>query len=174
MQPEKSKMTLDKKINTIMIGIVILAITVVVGVGVGMWVIFSGNSQIADLKNELLEQKNTSGNGENLGTANHSERYCNGTYYGELLLDETPRKYTYTLNYDGTFTRSVEEGTKSYGAIGVYLIKSNTISLIAMDEANGSRDDDTYYKTNDYIIADDCSYIKAINGLGDYFILNRQ
>lgn len=78
---------------------------------------------------------------------------CTGTYYGALSATET---YKYILNTDGTFTAEFGEVS---GTSGVYVINDNTISLIGKKDVVGPREQDPYYNTEDYVIADDCSSI---------------
>ena len=93
-------------------------------------------------------------------------KICDGEYYGESS-GTTPNglsydyKYTYNLNKDGTFTASFGDVS---GTEGVYLINGNTISLIGKSETTGPEGEVTQYSTKDYIIADDCSYIKINDG----------
>ena len=100
---------------------------------------------------------------------------CVGTYYGEFqqtrsngLSDDF--KDTYILKDDFTFT-FLSDGLLQ--AEGTFAINDNTISLTRMKHTAGPRDEDTYYYTEDYVIADDCSFILYDNG-GARFKLVRQ
>ena len=91
---------------------------------------------------------------------------CTGTYYGESKGTYSngisyDLKYTYVLNTDGTFTAKFGDTS---GTNGVYVINDNTISFIGKDGTVGPRDEDPYYSTKDYVIADDCSYILVNEG----------
>ncbi len=79
--------------------------------------------------------------------------------------------YTYTLNEDGTFEASF--GTASR-ATGYYTIHDNTLSITRMRDTTGPRDEVTTYYTNDYVIADDCSYFTFDDGGNESFRLNKQ
>lgn len=87
---------------------------------------------------------------------------CYGTYYGEakgtypngLSYDY---KYTYNLKEDGTFTANFGGVTETSG---VYVINDNTVSFISLKNIAGPKDEDPQYSTSDYLISDDCSYIK--------------
>jgi len=81
---------------------------------------------------------------------------CTGTYYGELKDQYYDLKYTYVLDADGTFTARFGETS---GTSGVYVINDNTVSFVGKKDTIGPRDQDPYYSTKDYVIADDCSYI---------------
>ena len=99
---------------------------------------------------------------------------CVGTYYGEFQQTSSnglsyDLKYTYILKDDFTFTFS----TGSSGTRGTFAINDNTISLTGMKDTAGPRDEVTYYYTEDYVLADDCSFILYDNG-GARFKLVRQ
>ncbi len=100
-----------------------------------------------------------------------SKPKCTGTYYGELIENNYNLRYTYILNEDGTFT--ADFGGVS-GTRGVFVINDNTISLVGHKDTVGPRELDPYYDTEDYIIADDCSYIKVVGSPGVELILNKK
>lgn len=118
-----------------------------------------------DSNDELESEENTSIN-DNSQTQTTTPR-CTGTYYGAQSATET---YKYVLNADGTFT--AEFGGVS-GTSGVYVINDNTISLIGRKDVVGPRNQDPYYYTEDYLIADDCSHITVTKGSAT-FGLNKQ
>lgn len=118
-----------------------------------------------DSNNELESEENTAIN-DNSQSQSRTPR-CTGTYYGAQSATET---YKYVLNTDGTFT--AEFGGVS-GTSGVYVINDNTISLIGKKDVVGPRNQDPYYNTEDYVIADDCSYITVTKGSAT-FGLNKQ
>lgn len=131
----------------------------------------SKNEKEQDSENETTEEEVESGTNETV-TGNSqlqttSVPKCTGTYYGALSATET---YKYVLNADGTFT--AEFGGAS-GTSGVYVINDNTISLIGKKDVVGPREQDPYYNTNDYVIADDCSSITITKGSAT-FGLDRQ
>lgn len=122
-----------------------------------------------EISSEQVEDKvdTTTDNGIENDNTNHSEvSICTGTYYGEtkgtlangLSYDY---KYKYILNENGTFTANFGESSMT---TGFYTINDNTISFISKKETTGPRDQDPYYKTSDYIISDDCSYILINDG----------
>lgn len=78
---------------------------------------------------------------------------CTGTYYGALSATET---YKYVLKDDGTFSAEFGGGS---GTTGVFVINDNTISFIRRKDTVGPRNQDPYFYTEDYLIADDCSSI---------------
>lgn len=107
---------------------------------------------------EEVESDNTETVTDNTGSQPTTVPKCTGTYYGALSATET---YKYTLNADGTF--SAEFGGVS-GTTGVYVINDNTISLIGKKDTVGPRNQDPYYNTEDYVMADDCSRIVVTKG----------
>ncbi len=119
-----------------------------------------------ETSNNVVESEpNTEvGNSSKVQTA---KQKCTGTYYGASSATET---YKYVLNEDGTFT--ADFGGVS-GTTGVYVITDNTISLIGKKDVVGPREQDPYYHTEDYLIADDCSSITVTKGAAT-FGLNRQ
>lgn len=156
------------------IGMVVLALLAAGGIGFGVWTYLSGNQKETDLNNEIntIRQQNNELQNEinslssNNNTSDEDAKVCEGKYYGESS-GTTPNglsydyKYTYNLNKDGTFTASFGDVS---GTEGVYLINGNTISLIGKSETTGPEGETTQYSTKDYIIADDCSYIKINDG----------
>lgn len=106
--------------------------------------------------NETTDERITESNKENKAPK------CTGTYYGEtsgtlpngLAYDY---KYTYVLNEDGTFTANYGETSDK----GTYVINDNTITLISAKHTTGPREEDPSYESVDYVIADDCSYIRV-------------
>ena len=131
----------------------------------------SKNEKEQDSENETNPEEVESDTNEtvtdNTGSQTTTVPKCTGTYYGALSATET---YKYTLNADGTF--SADFGGVS-GTTGVYVINDNTISLIGKKDTVGPRDQDPYYKTEDYVIADDCSCIVVTKGSAT-FSLDRQ
>lgn len=109
-------------------------------------------------------------------TASLNKPKCYGTYYGEARVDSGnghsyDYKCTYILKEDGTF--SFDDGFR--GTSGVFVINDNTVSLTGTKETVGPRDKDPYYSTEDFVIADDCSYILYyVTGDNYTFKLNRQ
>ena len=95
---------------------------------------------------------------------------CTGTYYGESKEQNNDLKYIYVLNTDGTFTAKFGD---VQGTSGVYVINDNTISFVGQKHTVGPRDQDPYYSTQDYVIADDCSYI-LVNTTTSSFKLIKQ
>lgn len=126
------------------------------------------------INNEAKENTTTDNNDEENNSESVQKSKCSGTYYGEYSETSgqltSDFKYTYVLNEDGTFTSDFSgvSGTK-----GVYTINDNTISFTGKDEITGPREEDPYYSTSDYVIADDCSYIIYNNGITK-FKLNRR
>lgn len=123
-------------------------------------------------KNEI---ENTVEENTNENKTDDSRKYCEGTYYGEASGSSSNGltynyKYTYILNKNGTYTASFGDVS---GTSGVYVINDNTVSFIGKKSVVGPREDDPYYTTSDYVIADDCSYIK-INDGNISFNLNKQ
>lgn len=126
-------------------------------------------TEVTNHEKEDLEKK------EEDGTQVNTPK-CYGTYYGEyngisnngLTLDY---KYTYVLNQDGTFT--ADFGSVSRRS-GFYYINDNTISLIGTNDTVGPREENTYYNTEDYVIADDCSYILYNDDNAISFKMNKQ
>lgn len=94
---------------------------------------------------------------------------CYGTYYGEYTTTENnltlDLKYTYILSKDGTFTADFGGVSKTSG---VFTINDNTISLIGKKEVAGPIEYDPMYSTEDYVIADDCSYIIITTGTSQF------
>ena len=175
----------SKNSKGMILGMIVLALLAAGGVGFGVWAYLSGNhdkevldQQVADLKqqnNELSETILNNESNSNNGGNTDLNKYCEGTYYGEASGTSAngisyDLKYKYVLNNDGTFTADFG-GTS--GTEGVYSINGNTISLIGKSEIGGPEDEATAYVTNDYIIADDCSYIKVV-GSDSSFVLNKE
>lgn len=161
--------------------VIILAVLVV---GLGGYIVYdkvlvttekSTNQTANEEKNKKEEQNESKENEEseddtetnNISQETTATPRCTGTYYGALSATET---YKYILNADGTFT--AEFGGVS-GTSGVYVINDNTISLIGKKDVVGPREQDPYYNTEDYVIADDCSSITVTKGSAT-FGLNRQ
>lgn len=84
---------------------------------------------------------------------------CTGNYAGSTSRTKNgftvEYNYDYELKEDGTFT--VDYGTTV--SHGTYAINGNTISLTGIKELTGPADVDPHYSTQDFIIADDCSFI---------------
>lgn len=84
---------------------------------------------------------------------------CTGNYVGSTSVTKNgytaEYNYNYVLKEDGTFT--VDYGVTE--SKGTFVINGNTISLTGEKELHGPADVDTYYSTQDFIIADDCSFI---------------
>lgn len=100
---------------------------------------------------------------------------CYGTYYGEAKGTypngvSYDYKYTYNLKEDGTFTANFGGVTETSG---VYVINDNTVSFISLKNIAGPKDEDPQYSTSDYLISDDCSYIK-INLANETLQLNKK
>ncbi len=155
--------------------VIILAVLVV---GLGGYIVYdkvlvttekSTNQTANEEQNESKENKESEDDTEtnNISQESTATPSCIGTYYGALSATET---YKYVLNADGTFT--AEFGGVS-GTSGVYVINDNTISLIGKKDVVGPREQDPYYNTEDYVIADDCSSITVTKGSAT-FGLNRQ
>lgn len=176
-----------KKNTGVILTIVLLVLLAVGGIGFGVWAMMDGNQredqlnqQISNLKtqNNELQDKLLKIDNENSNNnqVSDSGTYCVGTYYGEasgtlssgLAYDY---KYKYVLDDSGGFT--ADFGGVS-GAKGFYVINGNTISLISERELTGSDGEATQYATKDYVIADDCSYIKVFDDGGVSFMLNKQ
>ena len=110
-----------------------------------------------DEKKESKEETDTSSAEESNESTSESKTKskCYGTYYGEYTKDNYNLKYTYVLNEDGTFT--FDAGGVSETS-GIFVIIDNTITLIGHKEIVGPKEEDPYYTSVDYVIADDCSY----------------
>lgn len=112
--------------------------------------------------NKKDESKKEETNNEEINNQEEKTKTCYGTYYGEakgtypngLSYDY---KYTYNLKEDGTFTANFGGVTETSG---VYVINDNTVSFISLKNIAGPKDEDPQYSTSDYLISDDCSYIK--------------
>ena len=165
--------------------IIVLLLLIIIGL---IFYIFLNNEKItaskkqnnSELKQEISEEQEdkedtTIDSSDNNTTDNSGNQVCTGIYYGEaqgtlangLSYDY---KYKYILNSDGTFTASFGDVSSTSG---VYVINDNTISLISKKESTGPREQDPYYSTTDYVIADDCSYI-IYNSDSISFKLNKQ
>ena len=154
--------------------IVVLSILVV---GLGGFIVYdkvfattdsnTNTTSEKETKNEKEQEPENETVNDNTGTQPTTVPKCTGTYYGALSATET---YKYTLNADGTF--SAEFGGVS-GTTGVYVINDNTISLIGKKDTVGPRNQDPYYNTEDYVMADDCSCIVVTKGSAT-FSLDRQ
>lgn len=124
---------------------------------------------------ELNNEKNTELEGNSSNVSLENEKECFGTYSGETSGTLSNGlsynyKYTYTLDENGTYTAKFGDNS---GVRGVYVINDNTISFIGKKDIVGPRDQSPYYATSDYVIADDCSYIKIDDGTVS-FNLNKQ
>ncbi len=93
-------------------------------------------------------------------------RKCTGTYYGETSGTQSNGlsynfKYTLTLKDDGSFdfTAGPLGTADTLGTTGVYIIIENTISLTGRKHTTGPVEQDPEYTTEDYVMAQDCSYI---------------
>mgnify|MGYP004530395325 CR=1 FL=1 len=115
------------------------------------------------------EEKDSSNSEKTPATAK-----CYGTYYGEYTSTENgltlDLKYTYILNEDGTFTADFSNINKTSGT---FTINDNTISLTGKKEITGPIDSDPTYQTQDYVIADDCSYF-IVNTGNSTFKVNKK
>ncbi len=140
--------------------IVILSILLVASLGFTCYDKLLKKEETKTVKNNI--NKNNKEEKEETNT-DIKEQKCTGTYYGEynntnesgLTVD---LKYTYTLNNDSTFTADFNG---VLGTNGVYTINDNTVSFTGKTVRHtvGPREEDPYYSTVDYVIADDCSYI---------------
>lgn len=95
---------------------------------------------------------------------------CFGTYYGEYIDSNYNIKVTYILKEDGTYTADYV----SSGEEGFFAIHDNTISLTHNKHVTGPREEDPYYNTDDYVMADDCSYFIINDGSGISYKVNKQ
>lgn len=126
-------------------------------------------------KKEKEEQEEKVEEPETEEETESKEATCTGVYYGEAKGTSAnglsyDYQYSYTLNADGTFTASF--GGVS-GTSGVFVINDNTVSFIGLKDVVGPKDEDPYYHTNDYVMADDCSNFKI--PYSDFtMVLNRQ
>ena len=101
---------------------------------------------------------------------------CYGTYYGEYHNTESNGltvnyNYTYALNKDGTFSAKFGDTSST---TGTFTINDNTITFIRRKDTAGPRDETPYYYSEDFLIADDCSYILYDNQNGERFKLFKQ
>lgn len=167
----------EKKENKGLIIVVIILSLLTIGMGgfiVYDKVLSSSNASNKETTNSAKdedtadeEEKNTTTDETNSDTSVSQEdnttntSKCVGRYYGEAEGTYSDGvsynlKYTYVLNADGTFTATFGDTS---GTSGVYVINDNTISFVGKKHTVGPRDQDPYYSTEDYVIADDCSYI---------------
>ncbi len=181
----------DKKKNdNILIIVLVIAMMIIVGlVGYICYdkgVIFASytssdkknlnsNNKVKDEKKDSTSKENSSSENEKEGENNASSsdgkaKRCSGTYSGETSGTLSnglsySYKYVYTLSLDGTYTSVISD---SASTTGVYVINDNTISFIGRKNNVGPREEDPYYTTSDYVIADDCSYIRVVSDTGNF------
>lgn len=167
----------SKKKGNVLILLLVLSIIIILGL-VGY--IFYDKKVLIDKKidkkqcEKLIDQElkkveksdNKSENTENEQAVVTKKPKCYGVYYGERSGTQANgisynEKFTYTLKEDGTFEANYGDVS---GSRGVYTINGNTISLTGTKETAGPVDKATQYKTGDFVIADDCSYILYDNG----------
>jgi len=140
----------------------------------------NSNNKVKDEKKDSTSKENSSSENEKEGESNASSsdgnsKRCSGTYFGESSGTLSnglsySYKYVYTLSLDGTYKSIIGD---SASTTGVYVINDNTISFIGRKNNVGPREEDPYYTTSDYVIADDCSYIRVVSDTGN-FNLNKQ
>ena len=87
------------------------------------------------------------------GTGTQRKVKCDGTYTADGIK--------YVLKSDGTF-ESDFSGTS--GTTGVFSINDNAVSFTGKKHTVGPREEDPYYESVDYVIADDCSKIEYRSG----------
>lgn len=161
MEKEKIK---EKKSGKGLIVALIISIIIILGLVAYICydkeIIFSDKKETKEsttIKKSTKDETTTSSDEESNESTSKSttKSKCYGTYYGEYIKDNFNLKYTYVLNEDGTFT--FDAGGVS-GTSGIFVIIDNTISLIGHKEIVGPKEEDPYYTSVDYVIADDCSY----------------
>lgn len=117
------------------------------------------NDEVDDDNDKSSEEQSTANNQPSTSIPN--TRMCSGAYYGEASGTQGnglsyDYKYTYTLNDNNTFSLEISNASRTEG---IYMITGNTISLISQKHTSGPKDLDPQYSTEDYVMADDCSYI---------------
>ena len=184
-----------KKNDNILIIVLVIAMMIIVGLvgyicydkGVIFASYTSSEKKSLNSNNKLKDDKNNSSDKEdnsfveekdkesNASSSDGNSKRCSGTYSGESSGTLSnglsySYKYVYTLSLDGTYKSIIGD---SASTTGVYVINDNTISFIGRKNNVGPREEDPYYTTSDYVIADDCSYIRVVSDTGN-FNLNKQ
>lgn len=149
--------------------VVALVITLLIIGGLIFYILYPNTAKTSQIITSTNDNKTSTTSSPTTTTSSVSAK-CYGTYYGE----SGTLKYTYVLNKDFTFTADF---TGASATKGVFTINGNTVSFTGLKETTGPSDEDPHYSTSDYIMADDCSYIKIPSdqvGGNSAMILNKK